>query len=169
MKRHYFYNLLWLVILFIVQAAALKVFAGKYHFVPQLTLVFVVLFAIRHSYLETLWFSFAAGFLNEIFSGRAFGGDILAMVGAGLLIYFFTRKLTAREIVLPTVFFLVILATAVFHVLAAGYSMLLGLAAIGVGVKLSSLYVGFFSTLFMNLLFFYPIALLERFLPKQDV
>ena len=167
MKKIYTYNVIFLIIFFLIFSAGLKVFSGRPYLLPELALIAVIFFALRRSFTEVLWFSFFAGFLLEIFSGHFFGSRIFAAVLSGILVYFVTRKLTDREFSLPVMIFLVIMATLLSHSLTYFYHAFFAVFGItqGIpfGVLLNKRIIG---TVTMNLAFFYPAFFLYKFLPK---
>lgn len=166
MKKAVYY-FLCVFILFLLQVSGVKVFSETRYLVPQLLLLFVIIFAVANSFTQTLWVSFGAGFFLEWFSGAFFGSQIFALTAAGLVAYFLTRKVTAREVSLLTVLFLVVLETLVFgfwvylfNVAAAGLNLAPGLAFRSVfqwNVLL---------TCFVNLLFFWPVNFFYKLLPE---
>lgn len=167
MSKKYFYYFLSLLALFVLQIAALKVWTANGNWVPQLILLFVIFFALTHSLPETVWFGFLAGFLEELFSGHFFGAHIVAIILIGLLLYFVTRNLTTQEVAAPTAATLVILATLFFPLWVFSYHSLAAFLGIAEPLSPNTLYSAkVVATIVINLLFFYPIRLLFRILPK---
>lgn len=157
----------YLVLLFWVEVALWQVFSASSAFLPHLVLLFVIIFALTHSFVETLWVSFFAGFLKELFSGSFFGGQICAMVLAGLVVYFVTRNLTAQEIRLPTMVFLVIFASLIYYVMI--YLFNFGTAVLGLSRAMD--FGGYFHPKFLwafllNIFLFLPLRWVSTFLPK---
>lgn len=167
MKKIYIYNVVFLIIFFLIFSAGLKVFSGRPYLVPELVLFAVIIFALRRSFTEVLWFSFFAGFLLEIFSGHFFGSRIFATALSGLVIYFITRKLTDREFSMPAMIFLVVIATLLSHSLTYFYHVFFAVFGLTQGIPFSALLnTRIIGTLAMNLAFFYPAFFLHKFLPK---
>ena len=157
-----------LFLFFLVHSSAVKVFQGS-SFVPELLLLAVIIFAAMNSLPETLWFSFGAGFLLEIFSAEFFGAHIFALLICGITAYLATRNLTAQELAVPTAVFLVIGATllrpALVWVYQAGVSSLDLATAIPVGVFLNG---ELFYTVLVNLAIFYLLRAGIRYFPALN-
>lgn len=165
MAKKYFVSFIYLLVLFLVQVAATEVFSENLHLIPQLTLLFVVVFALTHTLVETLWLSFVSGFLLEFFSGAFSGSQIFAVVAVGLVVYFLTRRLTVRDITFPTALMLVGFTTLWFT-----FGMFLfHSAAVIVNftpdfLPLRNFYTAkLIWTVILNLLFFYPVRLGFKF------
>lgn len=157
------------LLLFLLSTSAIKVFSGAYYLVPQLVLLFVIIFATTHSFAETLWMSFALGFLQELFSGVFFGAYIIAFVMTGLLVYFITRNLTAQEVSAETVIFLVVLTTFLFDFWIFGYNNLASLLGISLPLSLRHIYSAkIVWTIVVNFLFFYPLELIFKILIRYN-
>lgn len=169
MTKRYLYHILFLLALFVLQAAAIKVWAFSIYAVPEIVMIFVIIFALSHSFPETLWFAFGAGFLLEFFSAEFFGAQIWAMVLTGALVYAATRYLTAQEISIPTAIALVAGGTVLFGLWIFLYSALGAVLGIVPVASLSQLYSWrIVWTILINILFFYPVWFLFRFLPKSE-
>lgn len=158
MTKKSLYSFLYLFVLFLVYAACLKVFTGHPYFIPQLVLLSVIVFATREEFVTTLWYSFAAGFLLELFSGLFFGANLIPVVAVAMAAFFITRNLTAQQVSMPSAVSLVILGTALFPLLAFLYL----LAAAGLNLTESASFADLFSwtlvwTAVMNMIFFYPV------------
>lgn len=158
----------YLFLLFLFEVAASQVFSPAFYFFPQILLVFVVIFSFRHSFSETLWFSFATGLLSEFFSGFPFGSYVFAFSFSGILTYLATRKLTPREIAFPVSSFLIVLATLLFGLwiyLYQSFASLTGLVSLENPWVLNDFFSGkIWGRLFWNILFLYPVKLIFRFL-----
>ena len=155
-----------LIVLFLLHTAAVKVFQGA-SFVPDLLLLFIVLFATTRSLPESLWFAFGGGFLWELFSAEFFGAQIFALLVCSIAAYLVTRNLTAQQLGVPTAVFLVIgttilrlLAVFVYQLVAASLDLA---SVIPAGVFLNA---GLVSLLIANLLAFYLLHLIFRHLPQ---
>lgn len=167
MTKKHFYYFLYLFILFLLQAAAIKVWSGSAYIIPQLILLFVVIFALNHSLPETLWFSFGAGGLLELYSGQFFGSQIVSLVVTGLMVYFITRHLTTQELAVPMVISLVVLATGLFGLWIFLYQGLVGFLGIAPVAALKMFYsFQLIWTAILNLLFVYPVQFIFRLLPR---
>ena len=166
MKKALYY-FLFIFILFLLQVSGVKVFSHAVYAIPQLMLLFVIIFALSNSFTSTLWVSFGAGFLLEWFSGAYFGSQIFAMVASALLAYFLTRNITARDISIPTAVFLVLLTTLLYGFWIYIYN----LTADGLNLAQSIPFRSVFSwnllwTCIVNLIFFWPISFFYRLLPE---
>lgn len=156
MAKKYLVSFIYLLVLFLVQVAATEVFSENLHLIPQLILLFVVVFALSHTLVETLWVSFLAGFLLEFFSGVIFGAQIFTLVGVGLGVYFLTSRLTVRDITVPTALLLVGLTSLVFS---------FGVFVFHFATAMANFYTAkLIWTVILNLLFFYPVRLGFKFL-----
>ena len=167
MKKYILY-FLYFFLLFLLQVSSTKVFSDYLFIIPQFVLLFVIIFALSNSFIETLWFSFIAGFLSELFSGLFFGSQISAFLVIGLGVYLATRNLAPREITVPTVIVLVVTGTLLYELWLFVFGYLASVS--GLSSALSFKY--FFSTklvwtVLLNLLFFYPLNFLFKHLPKE--
>ena len=165
--RKYWYQLVILIVLFLIEIAALGVFSRADVWFPQLLLLAVIIFALKHSLSEIVWFSFVTGFLGELFSGFFFGTWILAFLATGIIIYFITRKLTSRDISFVTVVFIVTVSTLFFPLWAFFYSGLLSLVQISDPITFGDFYrVSILWTVLSNLVVFYPLNHAFKFFAK---
>lgn len=158
------YRFLGLLALFLVQSSMLLVAGGRSFLVPQLVLLFIIIFALSHSFDATLWQSFVAGLLLELFSGWFFGSYIFGLITCGLVIYLITRNLTPQEISIPLTVALVALATVLLPAAAYLYNVFFSL----IGLADLPRFLSFFSfsllwTAGVNFLFFYPLMFAGRF------
>lgn len=166
MKRYLRY-LIFLLVLFLIEASATRVFGETLYLVPGLLLCFVIIFALTHSFSETLWMSFATGFLHEIFSGNFFGAQIVALVLIGSMVYLVTRKLTPQEITLPVSAFAVGVGTMLLVILVFAYLELSSVFHLTSAVSLRSVFSWrIIWTVVVNLIFFYPIRFILIFLER---
>lgn len=168
MAKKNFYYFLCLLALFLIAAAAFKVFSARPYLVPQLVLLFVVSLAMREDFVRTLWFSFLAGFLLELFSVSFFGANIIGLIGAALAALIITRNLTSGRTNLLTVSFLVVLGTALFPLLA--YLYLRGGAWLNLAgpVSFGDLVSARLAvTALSNVIFFYPVNYARSLLSKK--
>ncbi len=157
----------FLLFLFLLYSAGVKVFAETPNLVPQFILLFVISFALKSSLPETLWFSFLAGFLQELFSGEFFGAQIVAFVLAGLLVYFLTRNLTAQELALPTAILLIMIVTLTFGLWVFLYSSLIALLRLAPPVPLGDFYSSkILWTAVLNIVLFFPLDLIVKILRR---
>lgn len=161
MKR-YIYLFLFLLVLFWIEAAFQKVFAGSF-FVPQFVILFITVFVISRDLKETLYWSFAAGFLGELFSGLYFGSFIFMCIAAAVIAYFVTRNVTAQDISFSTVAVTVSLQVILLPFFVWVFNILAG----GLGLTSHPPFSEFFTwklgiRLFMNLIFFFPINRIFR-------
>ena len=132
--------------------------------IPQLTILFVLVFAVTHSTQETVWMSFAVGVLAEFSSGVFFGGQIFIHLFTAILAYFVTRKLTDREINWPTVIMLVAGSTLLLPLWIFLYEHLFALFGMTRAASFSQLYSWHLIwTIIINFIFFYPLDLFRRF------
>lgn len=167
MTKKYIYQLLYLFVLFLLQTAALKVFAQEFFLIPHLVLLFVIIFALNHSFPQALWIGFLGGFLLELFSGQFFGAQIFSLLLIAAAVYFVTRNLTTQEISAPAIIFLVVLGTALFGFWIFSYTALASFLGIVKPAALGDLYsIKIFWSLIVNLLFFYPVRFIFELLPK---
>lgn len=158
MNKQKFNYLILLFLLFLIEVACRKVFSGHLYLIPQFTLLFVMIFATREPFVETLWFAFLAGFFLEWFSGLFFSADIVGLALTGVAAYLLTRKLTSQQTNLFTAIFLVILGTLFFPLFVYLYLIFassLGLTAAPAFTDLLS--TRLIWTALSNSLFFYPI------------
>jgi rod shape-determining protein MreD len=167
MTKRYLYFFLFSFLLFLVEASAVRVWTAHVDFVPQLTLLFVIVMALKASFPETLWFAFLTGFLQELFSAQFFGAQIFGFVLTAVFVYFATRKLTAQEISVPTAIGFVVAATALFNFWIFVYDALGAVVDTKQFVSLTSLYSWkLIWQALANLLLFYPIRFFFKFWPK---
>lgn len=169
MTKKYLYYFLYPIVLFLLQTAALKVFPESAHLVPQLLLLFVVIFALSESLTQVVWMSFAVGFSQELFSGLFFGSFIAASVITGAMIYFITRNLTAQEVPPTSAGFLIALGSVVFPGLVFLFNYL------GVTLNLARVFAftDFYSarifwTILLNIGFFFPLNFIFKFLNRAS-
>lgn len=166
MKKYFVYAL-YLLVLFLLQTAALQVWSVAVPFVPQLVLLLAIVFALAYSLPETLWFSFFAGFLLELFSAQFFGAQILAIVLTALTVYFITRRLTTQEISFLGASLLVVLSTLLLGLWIFLYDGLISFLGVTEPLSWRSLLSSkIFWTILANLLFFYPVRAIFKLLPK---
>lgn len=167
--KFFLYPLIFLTILFLISTAALRVFTPQAVFLPHLTLVLVVIFALNRSLPETIWFSFIAGFLSELFSGLAFGSQIFAFTMCGIAVYLLTRKITARHVSPPVVLLVVCGSTVAYYLfLSAASSFFVAfdhrsVLPLGEAMNWSLLW-----RVVANIVLFYPLNFVYKLLPKQD-
>ena len=169
MTQNYFPHLAFLFFLFLIETAGRKVLEQNSFFVPMLLLLACLAAAQKFSIPKTLWTTFFAGFLLEIFSGQFFGSYIFGLEFAVLPIWLLTRRITRRDdsalggaifAAVGTVFF-------VFGIYA--YCGLFGLLGFGEGGDFKS----FFSskllwTIAVNVIAFYPVKFFLGILSKQS-
>lgn len=156
------YYFLFIFILFLLQVSGVKVFSEARFLIPQLLLLFVIIFALSHSFTQTLWVSFGAGFLLEWFSGAYFGSQIFALTASGLVAYFLTRNVTTREISIPTALFLVLLTTVFFGFWIFAFNLAAD------GLHLASIFQwNVFLTCLVNLIFFWPVNFFYKLLLSE--
>ncbi|MBI4050201.1 MAG: rod shape-determining protein MreD [Candidatus Doudnabacteria bacterium] len=158
MNKQNLYQLLYLFFLFLIYVAGLKVFTGHPYLVPQLVFLSVIIFAVRETFIATLWYAFAAGFLLEFFSGFFFGANLLAMVIIALAAFLITRNVTSRRVVLPAAATLAALGTAIFPLVAYLYLLLMAGLNLTESVAFADLFsVNIIWAALLNVLFFYPV------------
>lgn len=168
MRKVYLYNFAFLFVLFLIFSAGLTAFSGSAYLMPELVLLAVVIYALRRSFAEVLWYSFVAGLLLEFFSAQYFGARIFAVTITALVVYYVTRKLTDREVTMLAAVFLVALATILSHVLVYLFHAFFALFGAAYGIPLAGLFsTRAIWTLIINLLFFYPMFFIHKFLPKE--
>ncbi len=167
MNKKFTYDVILLFLLFLLQSSAYTVFGEITHFVPQLTMILVIIFALTHSLPEILWFSFISGFFLEFFSSLFWGAYVVAMIITGLLSYLATRRLAQQELSAPLTAFLIILGTLFFGFWVFSYDFLMVALDLSSGFGFGEWFsLKIFWTMFVNLIFFYPILLIYRLLPK---
>lgn len=158
MSKRYTLYFIYLLVLFLLQTAATKVFGESLYLIPQLLLMFIIIFTLTHSFRQALWISFVVGFLQELFSTTFFGGQIVTFVLTALLVYFITRNLTSQEITAPTIIFLVALATVLFRLWIFGYNNFIAFFNMAPHLSFRDIYSSqIIWTILVNFLFFYPL------------
>ena len=154
--------------LFLTEIALVRTFSTRGYLLPQLTLLFVTVYATKHSLKETLWMSFFCGFVHEIISPQFFGTYIWSFVLSGLFIFMVTRKWTDQEASFPMVIWIIGSATLLFHVWVYIYDLMLALFGL---LSLPAFGKLFFSRLIWiyltNILLFYPIRFVFRLIPHE--
>jgi len=155
--KRYFYFFLFALALFLLESAFQRVFSGSY-FIPQLLILFITVFAISRDFRETIWMSFIAGFLGELYSGLYFGAFISQMLLACFLAYFLTRNVTSQDISISTALILVAALTVSLPLWAFIFNLLVS----GLGLGNHPPFGEFYSWNLLwrglvNLLFFFPI------------
>ncbi len=167
MSKIRIYEICFLIVLFLLEISAIKVFSTVPYLIPRLTLLLVMVFALANSFTATIWFSFASGFLMEIFSGAFFGAFIFAYALVGAMVYLLTRKFTAQDLGFYTAVFLVVLQTLFFGIWVYLFSRLAGFMNNGEYVAFRELFdLKLIWVLLVNILFFYPIRAIFKLLPK---
>lgn len=161
MKRNLYY-FLFILILFFLQSALVKVFPGSF-WIPHLLLLFAIAAAITEESGRATTLAFIAGFFGELFSTMAFGSIISSMLAATLAAHFFTRKLTSQEIPARTGTLIVLAETLI----VIAWIYLYNLAANGLGfgesIRLSEIFrFAILWQFIVNVIFFFPINRLYR-------
>lgn len=123
MKR-YLSHIIYLIILFVLFEAAANSFSASIAAIPNLLLIFILITALNFNFKETLWFSFAAGMLLELYSGLYFGALLLPVLVIALAAYVITRSLTTQDPGAFTVVLIVGIATLIFPLLSYLYQSL---------------------------------------------
>lgn len=161
-QKRLYYLIILILVLFLFETAAQKVFARGAIFIPQLTLMFIIVFAMGRTTLpEILWFGFGVGFVGELFSGLFFGSMILGATAAGLGVYFATRTFTSQEASFGRVVFVVAAGTALFVFASQAYHALA--AALGLAQPMSlsiSILKKTAWAILANFIIFYPLRFL---------
>lgn len=166
--KNYLYQAILILVLFLLQVAAIGVFPGASVWFPQLVLLYVIAYALNHAFVQTLWLSFGAGLLSELFSTVSFGSSTAAFFITGILIYVVTRRLTSRDVSLKTLIFLIVPATLLFPIWVYAYSGVLALFQISEGIGFADFYtITILWTAFSNLIFFFPVNFLISLLDRR--
>lgn len=169
MKIKRWYLLAFILLLFLLDTASIKVFGSGDLFIPQFLLLLVIVFAINYSFTETLWFSFGIGFFAETVSGFFFGAEIVALVLTGLIVYSVTRKLTSQEISFLMAIVLVVVSTFVLKFCLYGYSATAAFFNLANYISLKEMFsLNLFWTALANFLVFYPVLFVFKFLKKDE-
>lgn len=167
MSKKYLYYISFLLLLFLIQTAAVEVFSKSRYLVPQLLLLYLIVFASAHTLVETVWMGMLAGFLAEFFSGLFFGSVLLGLAVTAAAVYFVTRNLTAQEISGWPAVLLVILASLFFNFSLYLVHNAAGLLHIAASLPLRYFLSGATTlTVISNLIFFYPVRAVFRILEK---
>jgi len=167
MKNNIF-QAVFILVLLLVQTAALAVLPEASIWFPQLILLYVIAFALNHTFVETAWLSFGMGLLSEVFSTSYLGSSALAFFLTGILIYFVTRKLTSQDVSLATLIFLAVPATLLFPLWAFLFSGFLSLLGISARAAFGDFYsTGVLWLAFSNLVFLYPLNFLVTIINKR--
>lgn len=168
MKSQYFYLLIFLIIVFLTNAAGVQVFSSKVFLFPELLLLATLIFALNFSFGETLWFAFGVGFFAELFSGSFFGGEIVAFVCTGLLVYFITRNLTSQHTSFLTAVFVVALASVSFALGLYAYNSLIAIFNLTQYIPFGNfISTRIFWTILVNLIVFYPMTFIFKVLQNE--
>lgn len=167
MKNKLIYYYIFLGFLFLVQASFVKTFFMYPHFIPHLVMLLVVLFALGHELVPTLWFSFIAGILAELTTTIFFGSQILSLSLIGVIVYFLSRNFTAREVVWPTVVLLIAGSTLLLSLASLGYNWLASAIELpGTAGVSGRVFPGLAWAIVMNVIFFYPLNFSLKIIKK---
>lgn len=169
MRKVQIYRYLAVFLIFLIEAAGVRVFQGETGFFPQLVLVLILASAIRQPFAEALGLSFFGGVLLETFSGLAFGADIFAVLVATLAVFLVTRKVTTQETRGLNAVLLVLLATAFFWLSAYLYNLLFFSLGRGPEIEFARLFESkIFWTGLWNAICFFPIRFLFALIGKDS-
>lgn len=167
MIKRYFYYFLFLFAWFLLETAALGAFARWSYVVPQLTLLVILVFAARHSLAESVWLSFAAGFMGELFSGSFFGSRLAAFILIAVLLHSVTRSLISRDMAASSSAILTTASTLFFPLGIFLSTLVFFVAGLADAPALGDFYSAkIILTIFANLVFFYPVVILHNRLFK---
>ena len=166
--KKYFYYFLDITILFLAEIALVKTFTSQFYLLPQLTLLFIIVYALSHTLSETIWISFAVGFIHEIVSAQFFGAYIWTFLLSGIFIYLVTSKWTDRKISLPAAVGLVASTTLLFSWWAYVYNLLIALVGLSGNLPVGNFFFWkLIWTTVANLLLFYPVKFIQRLIPDE--
>lgn len=168
MKRH-IYQFILLLLFFLIQTAAARVWSDDSYFIPQLVLLFTIIFSLTRPLRESLWYAFAAGFFLELFSGLYFGAHIFSLVLSALVVYVVTRNFTVRDLGVGTAVLLAACGAVFLPLALYGYQGLMAFFGFASGPAARDFFsFALFFTAVLNVLLIYPLRLIFKLLPQDE-
>lgn len=169
MAKKHLYQVLFLIFLWLLEIALSRVFAEEKFIIPQLVLLYVIVLALTRSQVESIWYAFAAGFLQEVFSGLFFGAHVFSLIIIAVLVYFVTRHWTVQDISFVASVLTVFTSTILLIILTFFYHQFFVFLNFAEKAALGSFFgLGIVLTIFLNLIFFYLFRALFTFFIKRN-
>lgn len=143
-------------LLAVLQGGLARVSSGT--FVPDLALLFAVMFVLFGGFAETLVFAFVAGLLLDFSSGLTDGVILSGFVLALLAVYTMFTMVLTREFDFKILFFAVIAAMILFPIFVFLFSLFLSFLHLSSRVSFGVAFGwSFWKKLIFDLLLVYPV------------